>query len=66
MVETADPAVAVSVQASTAFIQVMESNMRRGEDQSEYQHHSNETVLFDVAVECFAQHTTMISQIRNT
>lgn len=61
MVETAHPSIAVSVQAAAAFIWILESNMRRGKDQSEYQHQSEETVLFERAAECFAQHTTVIS-----
>lgn len=61
MVEAADPTIAVAVHASTAFILVMERNMRRGEYQGEYQHQSDKSVLFDAPVECFAQHITMIA-----
>lgn len=60
MVETADLAVAVSIQSSTSCIQIMESNVRRGEDQGKYQHQSNETVLFGVPAKGFAQHAVII------
>jgi hypothetical protein len=61
MIETADLAFAVSNQAITAHIQIMERNVRRGEDQNEHEHQPNKTVLFGVPVECFTQHTAIIS-----
>ena len=61
MVETADLAFTMSIQTPTVYIQVMESDMCRGEDHGEYQQQSNEPALFGALVECFAQHMAMIA-----
>jgi len=61
MVETTDLAFAVSIQNSTAHIQIMESNVERSKCQCEYQHQSNKTVLFGTLAKYFSQHKIIFS-----
>jgi len=61
MIETANLAFVVSIQASTAHIQIMQSNVERSKRQCEYQHQSNKAVLFYILAECFPQHPVIFS-----
>lgn len=61
MIKTADLALIMHIQASIICLQIMESNMTRGKDQSKHQYQPQEPVLFCISVECFVQHAAMIS-----
>ena len=56
MVEPTDLALVVSNEPPATHIQIMESNVRRGEDQGERQYQSYQTVISAIMMECFVQH----------